>query len=157
MGTPEEHAREALSAELGAMRSSDQIDAMVAFGTDPIKRLVAPRVIGLMIALPILTILGDALGVIGGGFVGLGYHLPLESYYIGVYKHLTPSNILVGMIKPFFFAILIATVACWKGFGSAGGAKGVGVSTTQSVVISSVGILVTDFICTKLIFRALHW
>lgn len=146
-----------ITAELGAMRSSDQIDAMVAFGTDPIKRLVAPRMIGLVIALPVLTILGDALGVIGGGFVGLGYHLPLRSYYIGVYKYLTPSNLLVGMIKPFFFAILIATVACWKGFTSAGGAKGVGVSTTQSVVISSVGILVTDFICTKLVFRILQW
>lgn len=146
-----------ITAELGAMRSSDQIDAMVAFGTDPIKRLVAPRMIGLLIALPVLTILGDALGVIGGGFVGLAYHLPLQSYYNGVYKYLTPSNLLVGMIKPFFFAVLIATVACWKGFTSAGGAKGVGVSTTHSVVISSVGILVTDFICTKLIFRLLQW
>ena len=146
-----------ITAELGAMRSSDQIDAMVAFGTDPTKRLVAPRMIALIIALPVLTIVGDALGVIGGGFVGLGYHLPLQSYYNGVFKYLTPSNILVGMIKPVFFAILITTVACWKGVRSEGGAKGVGVSSTQSVVISSVGILVTDFICTKLIFRLLGW
>ena len=146
-----------ITAELGAMRSSNQIDAMVAFGTDPMKRLVAPRMLGLWVALPVLTILGDLLGIVGGGFIGIGYHLPLETYYIGVYRYLTPSNILVGMIKPLFFAVVITTVACWKGLGSAGGAKGVGIATTQSVVISSVGILVTDFICTKLIFRALNW
>jgi phospholipid/cholesterol/gamma-HCH transport system permease protein len=146
-----------ITAELGTMRSSDQIDALVAFGTDPMKRLVAPRMIGLWIALPVLTILGDALSVIGGGFIGLGYHITLESYYSGVAKYLTPSNLLVGMIKPIFFAVLITTVACWKGLTSEGGAKGVGVATTESVVICSVGILVTDFICTKLIFRILGW
>ncbi len=146
-----------ITAEIGAMRSSDQLDALVAFGTDPIRRLVVPRVIALVIALPALTILGDALAVIGGGWVGLQYHLPIESYYAGVFKFLTPKNLLVGMIKPFAFAVLIAIVACWKGFRSEGGAKGVGVSTTQSVVIASVGILVTDGICTRLIFRLLGW
>lgn len=146
-----------ITAELGAMRSSDQIDALVAFGTDPIRRLVVPRVIALLIALPALTILGDALAVIGGGWVGLQYHLPIESYYLGVFKYLTPKNLLVGMIKPFLFAFLIAIVACWKGFRSRGGAKGVGVSTTESVVIASVGILVTDGVCTRLIFRLLGW
>jgi len=139
------------------MRSSDQIDALVAFGSDPMKRLVVPRVAALLIALPVLVIIGDALAVIGGGLVGTQYHLPIESYYSGVLKYLTPKNILVGMIKPFVFAILISTVACWRGFRSEGGAKGVGVSTTESVVISSVGILVTDGICTRLVFRLLGW
>ena len=146
-----------ITAELGAMKSSDQIDALVAFGTDPMKRLVAPRMIGLWIALPVLTVIGDTLNVVGGGFIGLGYHVTFQSYYNGVTKYLTPVNILVGMIKPIFFAVLITTVACWKGFTAAGGAKGVGAATTESVVISSVGILVTDFICTKLIFRVLGW
>lgn len=146
-----------ITAELGAMRSSDQIDALVAFGTDPIRRLVVPRVIALLIALPALTIVGDTLAIIGGGWVGLQYHLPIESYYIGVFKYLTPKNLLVGMIKPFVFAILIAVVACWKGFRSQGGAKGVGVATTESVVISSVGILIADGICTRLVFRLLGW
>ena len=146
-----------ITAELGAMRSSDQIDALVAFGSDPMKRLVVPRVAALVIALPVLTILGDALAVIGGGWVGTQYHLPVESYYSGVFKYLTPKNILVGMIKPFLFAIMIAIVACWRGFASAGGAKGVGVSTTESVVISSVGILVVDGVMTRLIFRLLGW
>src|SRR5207247_2117740 len=67
-----------ITAELGAMRSSDQIDALVAFGTDPLKRLVAPRMIALWIALPILTIVGDALSVIGGAFIGLGYHITFQ-------------------------------------------------------------------------------
>lgn len=146
-----------ITAELAAMRSSDQIDALVAFGSDPMKRLVVPRVVALLIALPVLVVIGDALAVAGGGLVGLQYHLPLESYYSGVLKYLTPKNILVGMIKPFIFAALISTVACWRGFRSEGGAKGVGVSTTQSVVISSVGILVSDGICTRLIFRILGW
>ncbi len=146
-----------ITAEIGAMRSSDQIDALVAFGSDPMKRLVVPRLVALVIALPALTVIGDALGVIGGGFVGLQYHVTWESYMNGVLKYLTPKNLLVGMIKPFLFAIMIAVVACWKGFGSEGGAKGVGVSTTESVVISSVGILVLDGILTRLIFRLLHW
>jgi phospholipid/cholesterol/gamma-HCH transport system permease protein len=146
-----------ITAEIGAMRSSDQLDALVAFGSDPMRRLVVPRIFALVIALPALTIVGDALAVIGGGFVGLQYHLPMESYYLGITKYLTPKNLLVGMIKPFLFAILIAVVACWRGFRSEGGAKGVGVATTQSVVISSVGILVTDGICTRLIFRLLGW
>lgn len=146
-----------ITAEIGAMRSSDQLDALVAFGSDPMRRLVVPRIFALVIALPALTIVGDALAVIGGAFVGLQYHLPTESYYLGVTKYLTPKNLLVGMIKPFLFAILIAVVACWRGFRSEGGAKGVGVATTQSVVISSVGILVTDGICTRLIFRLLGW
>ena len=88
-----------ITAEIGAMRSSDQLDALVAFGSDPVKRLVVPRLFALVIALPALTIVGDALAVIGGGFVGLQYHLPIESYYLGVFKYLTPKNLLVGMIK----------------------------------------------------------
>lgn len=146
-----------ITAEIGAMRSSDQLDALVAFGSDPVRRLVVPRLIALVIALPALVILGDTLAVLGGGLVGLQYHLTWDIYINGVMKYLTPQNVMVGMIKPFLFAIMIVTVASWKGFNSAGGAKGVGVSTTESVVISSVGLLVTDGICTRLIFRALHW
>ena len=146
-----------ITAEIGAMRSSDQIDALVAFGSDPMKRLVVPRLVALVAALPALVIVADALGVLGGGLVGLQYHLTWETYMNGVFKYLTPKNLLVGMIKPFIFAVLIVIVACWKGFTSEGGAKGVGASTTQSVVISSVGILVTDGICTRLIFKLLHW
>jgi phospholipid/cholesterol/gamma-HCH transport system permease protein len=146
-----------ITAELGAMRSSDQIDALVAFGADPMKRLVVPRLIALVVALPALTIIGDVLAVVGGGFVGVQYHLTMESYNSGVLKYLTPKNLLVGMVKPVLFAVMIACVACWKGFSTAGGAKGVGVSTTQSVVISSVGILLTDGVCTRLVFRLLHW
>jgi len=146
-----------ITAEIGAMRSSDQIDALIAFGTDPMKRLVVPRVIALLVSLPALTIIGDALAVGGGGLVGLQYHLPWPMYVNGVLKYLTPKNLLVGMIKPFLFAIMITVVACWKGFGSEGGAKGVGVSTTESVVISSVGILVLDGVLTRLVFRLLDW
>lgn len=146
-----------ITAEIGAMRSSDQLDALVAFGSDPIKRLVVPRLIALVVALPALTIIGDTLAVVGGGLVAMQYHLTWDTYMNGVLKYLTPKNLLVGMIKPFLFGIMIVIVACWKGFSSEGGAKGVGVSTTQSVVISSVGILVVDGICTRLIFRLLHW
>jgi phospholipid/cholesterol/gamma-HCH transport system permease protein len=146
-----------ITAEIGAMRSSDQIDALIAFGSDPMRRLVVPRLVALVVALPVLVIIGDTLGVLGGAVVGMQYHITWETYINGVLRYLTPKNLLVGMIKPFIFAIMIVIVACWKGFTSAGGAKGVGVSTTESVVISSVGILVTDGICTRLIFKLLHW
>ena len=146
-----------ITAEIGAMRSSDQIDALVAFGTDPMKRLVVPRMVALVIALPCLVALGDALAVAGGGLVGLQYHVTWESYWSGVFHYLTPQNLLVGMIKPFLFAIMIVSMSCWKGFTSEGGAKGVGVSTTESVVASSVGILIVDGVLTRLIFRLLHW
>jgi phospholipid/cholesterol/gamma-HCH transport system permease protein len=146
-----------ITAELAAMRATDQLDAMVAFGSDPMKRLVVPRVLALLVALPALTVIGDALAVVGGGIVGMQYHITWESYINGVINYLTPKNLLVGMIKPFLFAIMIATVACWKGFTSEGGAKGVGVSTTESVVISSVGILVVDGVMTRLVFKILHW
>ncbi|MGH7680723.1 MAG: MlaE family ABC transporter permease [Candidatus Eiseniibacteriota bacterium] len=146
-----------ITAEIGAMRSSDQLDALVAFGSDPIRRLVVPRMVALVIALPALVILGDTLAVMGGGLVGLQYHLTWDVYVNGVLKYLTPQNLMVGLIKPFLFAIMIVTVASWKGFNSAGGAKGVGVSTTESVVISSVGILLVDGVCTRLIFKLLHW
>lgn len=146
-----------ITAEIAAMRATDQIDALVAFGSDPMKRLVVPRLLALIVALPALVIIGDALAVAGGGIVGMQYHVTWESYMNGVLKYLTPKNLLVGMIKPVLFAVMIAIVACWKGFRSEGGAKGVGVSTTESVVISSVGILVMDGVLTRLIFKILHW
>lgn len=146
-----------ITAELGAMRATDQIDALVAFGSDPMKRLVVPRLVALMVALPALTVIGDTLAVLGGGLVGLQYHISWQTYMNGVLQYLTPKNILVGMIKPFLFAFMIVIVACWKGFRSQGGAKGVGVSTTESVVISSVGILVLDGVLTRLVFKLLHW
>ena len=146
-----------ITAEIAAMRATDQIDALVAFGSDPMKRLVVPRLLALMVALPALVIIGDALAVTGGGLVGMQYHVTWESYINGVLKYLTPKNLLVGMIKPVLFAVMITIVACWRGFRSEGGAKGVGVSTTESVVISSVGILVMDGVLTRLIFKLLHW
>ena len=103
-----------ITAELAAMRSSDQIDALVAFGSDPMKRLVVPRVAALMIALPVLGVIGDALAVAGGGLVGLQYHLPLEAYYSGVLKYLTPKEHPRRNDQPFIFAAMISTVACWR-------------------------------------------
>jgi phospholipid/cholesterol/gamma-HCH transport system permease protein len=146
-----------ITAELGAMRSSDQIDALVAFGTDPVKRLVVPRLVAILVALPCLTVVADALSILGGGIVGAAYQLPFATYMNGVRRYMTPSNILVGMLKPFFFSLLIGVVATWKGFTSEGGARGVGVSTTQSVVICIVGILIMDGILTKFVFRMLGW
>jgi phospholipid/cholesterol/gamma-HCH transport system permease protein len=95
--------------------------------------------------------------VIGGGVVGMQYHIYLETYMNACTCTSPRRNLMVGMIKPFLFAAMIAIVACWKGFRSEGGAKGVGVSTTESVVISSVGILILDGVLTRLVFKLLHW
>lgn len=147
-----------ITAEIAAMKSGNQIDALIAFGTDPLKKLVAPRLIGLLIMLPALTILTDAIAITGGFLIAKFIaNVSTHQYWANVRIKLTYGNILVGMVKPFFFAIIIACVACYKGFTTAGGTKGVGLATMESVVISSILILIADFLLTKVVFSFLGW
>lgn len=139
-----------ISAELGSMVVSQQIDAMRALGTDPIRKLVAPRIIALILMLPLLTVAADVFGIIGGGFVAkyifaLDYNIYLSSIHAGV----TIENIISGMTKPFFFGLIIGGVACYKGLGTTGGTAGVGQSTTKAVVLASVIAIIADFFLTR--------
>lgn len=142
----------AISAELGSMVVSQQIDAMRALGTDPTRKLVAPRLIALFMMLPILTVAADIFGIIGGGIVAsLLYNQESNIYLLSVRSGLTTQDLIGGIIKPFFFGILIGSISCVKGLGTTGGTVGVGRSTTNAVVVSSVWVIIFDFFLSKVL------
>ena len=147
-----------ISAELGAMKSSNQLDALTAFGTDPVRKLAVPRLVSLFVMLPCLTLLGDLAALYGGALVSsLVAHVSGTTYWTMVRRYLTWQNVTVGMVKPFSYAFIIGLVSCYKGFTTRGGTRGVGRSTTDSVVISSVSILVSDMVLTRFVFSLLGW
>jgi phospholipid/cholesterol/gamma-HCH transport system permease protein len=147
-----------IAAEIGAMKASNQLDALVSFGTDPIKKLAVPRLWALFLMMPILTILTDTIAIIGGWIVShFIVHVSDALYWTNVKQKLTYGNLLVGMTKPFVFGIIIAIVGCYKGFTSEGGTRGVGQATREAVVISSITILVAEFMMTKGLFALLGW
>jgi len=140
----------AISAELGSMAVSQQIDAMRALGTDPVRKLVAPRLIALIFTLPLLTVLADAIGIIGGSIVALGlYGMSSEMYMSGVWDGVTSKDVLGGIIKPIVFALIIGSIACQKGLATEGGTVGVGRSTTRSVVTASITVIIADFFLAR--------
>jgi phospholipid/cholesterol/gamma-HCH transport system permease protein len=142
-----------ITAELGAMKSSNQINALMAFGIDPIKKLAVPRFLALLVMVPALTIICDAIAIIGGYVIALFIaHVTTTMYWSAVKERLIFGNIFIGLLKPIVFSFIIAFVACYKGFASEGGTKGVGKSTTESVVLSSITILVVNFFITKVVF-----
>lgn len=140
----------AISAELGSMVVSQQIDAMRALGTDPIRKLVAPRLIALVITLPLLTVAADVIGIIGGGSVATGlYGMAMGSFFSSVRQGITTNDIIGGVIKPIVFALIIGTISCHKGLKTEGGTVGVGRSTTSAVVTSSIIVIIADFFLAK--------
>lgn len=142
----------AIAAELGSMVVSQQIDAMRALGTDPVRKLVAPRLIALIVTLPLLTVVADMIGILGGGAVSSGlYGMPMETFFSSVRHGLTTDDIIGGVIKPLVFAIIIGSVSCNKGLSTEGGTVGVGRSTTSAVVTSSILVIVADFFLAKML------
>ncbi len=140
-----------MASELGSMQVTEQIDAMRALGTDPIKKLVTPRVIATIVMLFFLTIVSDTVGTVGGGTVGtLMLGLDASQYFHTSYQALEYPDVLQGLIKPIFFGFIIATVGCFYGMSTKGGTRGVGRATTQAVVTSSVLIIAVDFILSRL-------
>lgn len=141
-----------IAAELGSMVVSEQIDAMRALGTDPIKKLVWPRLIALLVMTPALTLIADIVGAIGGGLVATTLMNVASSVYISAAKDaLTYNDIIGGVFKPLVFGFIIAIVSCRAGLRTSGGTVGVGRSTTQAVVLSDILILASDFFLGKLI------
>ena len=139
-----------IASELGSMLVSEQIDAMRALGTDPIRKLVLPRLFATLSTLPILTILADFCGMLGGFFISFyTVRLTSEEYWTSVYQTLTFQDVTQGLLKPFFFAVVVAMVGCYYGLNTTGGTEGVGRSTTQAMVVASVLILVLDFFITQ--------
>src|SRR5207249_821685 len=140
----------AISAELGSMVVSEQIDAMRALGTDPVRKLVSPRIVALIITLPLLTLIGDVVGIAGGWTVSTFlYGLPSSMYTSSVRDGIDSNDIIGGVIKPLVFAFLMGTIACHKGLKTEGGTVGVGRSTTSAVVTASIIVIIADFILAR--------
>jgi len=140
----------AISAELGSMVVSEQIDAIRALGTDPIRKLVAPRILALIITLPLLTLIADVVGIGGGWAVSTFlFGLPSAMFTNSVRDGITTDDIIGGIIKPLFFAFLMGTIACRKGLKTEGGTVGVGRSTTSAVVMASIIVIIADFILAR--------
>ncbi len=142
-----------MAAELGTMKVTEQVDALRAMASDPIKKLVVPRLIASLVMLPAITVLGDVVGILGGLFVGVTQLSLTPGFYLSdVINSLTTSDFISGVGKSFFFAAFITIIACYNGLTASGGANGVGRATTQTVVVSSIVILISDFFLTKLFY-----
>ena len=140
----------AISAELGSMVVSEQIDAMRALGTDPTRKLVAPRIVALIITLPLLTLVADLVGIAGGWAVSTFlYGLPTMMFTNSVRDGITTDDLIGGIVKPLVFAFLMGTIACYKGLKTEGGTVGVGRSTTTAVVTASIIVIIADFFLAK--------
>jgi phospholipid/cholesterol/gamma-HCH transport system permease protein len=142
----------AISAELGSMVVSEQIDAMRALGTDPDRKLVAPRILALIITLPLLTVIADLVGIIGGWVVAVVlYGVPSSMFVNSVRDGISTDDIIGGVIKPLVFAFLMGTIACHKGLKTEGGTVGVGRSTTAAVVLASIIVIIADFFLARVL------
>ena len=142
-----------MAAELGTMKVTEQIDALITLATNPDKYLVVPRVVAATIVLPILVVFADLLGIIGGYFVSV-YLMGANPYvYMSkTYQYLEFKDIYTGLIKASVFGMLIALISCHHGFVAQGGAEGVGRATTRAVVASSMMVLISDYFMTSFMF-----
>ena len=144
----------AIAAEIGTMKVTEQIDALTTLATNPIKYLVVPRLVAAVIVMPLLTLVGDTIGVYGGYLVSV-YNLGFTGgiYLKNTVDFATHQDIVSGLIKAAVFGFIVALMGCYNGFNSKGGAQGVGNATTNAVVSSSILILAADFILTAILFH----
>jgi phospholipid/cholesterol/gamma-HCH transport system permease protein len=146
-----------IAAELGSMVVTDQIDALRAFGTDPVRKLAVPRILAGVAMVPVLTVIADAVGVVGGWLVATSQlHVASSVYWNSVVDGLVIQDVWMGIIKPFVLGFVIVTVACHVGLRAGGGTEGVGRATTRAVVVASVAVLAVDFFVSKLIIALLY-
>lgn len=138
-----------IAAEIGSMKVTQQIDAIRALGTSPIKRIVIPRLLAMIICLPLLTLFADLMGVFSGMLVGLELGLGSQFFIEKVFDGLIFNDYWTGTLKTVFFAYFIVIIACYRGLQTEGGTRGVGDSTTWVVVYSSIAVMVGDFFLTK--------
>jgi phospholipid/cholesterol/gamma-HCH transport system permease protein len=146
-----------IAAELGSMVVTDQIYALRALGTDPIRKLVVPRVLAGFLMAPVLTIISDFVGIVGGWLVAV-YQLQIASgvYWSSVTQALYTQDVWMGLIKPFVLGFVIVTTACHVGLRTKGGTQGVGEATTVAVVTGSVSVIAVDFFVTKILIATMY-
>jgi phospholipid/cholesterol/gamma-HCH transport system permease protein len=146
-----------IAAELGSMVVTDQINALRALGTDPVRKLVVPRVLAGLLMAPILTIIADTVGIIGGWLIAV-FQLRVASsvYWTSVIDGLYPADAWMSLIKPFCLGYAIVTIGCHVGLRTSGGTQGVGTATTSAVVAASVAVIAVDFFVTRLLITLLY-
>jgi phospholipid/cholesterol/gamma-HCH transport system permease protein len=140
------------ASELGSMVLGHQVDTLRAFGVDPIRKLVTPRILGSVVMLPALTVIGDAMALFGGYFIAV--YLTRQSgafYWSSILEILDFENVLAGTIKPFIFGFIVACISCFMGLSTRGGAIGLRRTTTKAVVFSFIMIIVSDFALTRIL------
>ena len=146
-----------IAAELVSMKVTEQIDALRATGTDPIKKLVTTRFLAGLVVVPALAVLADGLGILGGLFIANAtFGISPQFFWKTAKEALDMNDLIMGIVKPFVFGALLIWVACYKGLTTEGGTEGVGKSTTQSVVISSIIILIGDYFVTQVLIWILN-
>ena len=145
----------AITAELGTMNVTEQLDALYTLGTNPIRYLAVPRYVAMMIMVPLLTALADVIGIVGGYVVAaVQLRIPGGTYWDEVRTFVDINDAMHGLIKSFFFGLIMVTTSCYMGFNCSGGAEGVGRATTRAVVISMVLILVGDYFLSAMLVAA---
>ena len=146
-----------IAAELGSMVVTDQINALRALGTDPVRKLVVPRVLAGILMAPVLTVIADTVGILGGWIIAV-YQLRVASglYWTSITEALYLQDVWMGIIKPFFLGYVIVTIGCHVGLRTKGGTQGVGRATTNAVVAASVAVIAVDFFVTRLLFTLLY-
>ena len=146
-----------IAAELGSMAVTDQINALRALGTDPIRKLVVPRVLAGIFMTPVLTVMSDFVGIFGGWIVArYQLHVATGLYWSSVTDSLYMQDVWMGLIKPFVFGFVIVTIACHVGLRTTGGTQGVGKATTVAVVAGSVAVIAVDFFVTQLLINLIY-
>jgi phospholipid/cholesterol/gamma-HCH transport system permease protein len=146
-----------MAAELGSMVVTEQIEAMRSLGTDPIRKLVTPRMVAAIVMVPILTVLSDAVGLVGGYLVArFTLRLTTSFYWHSALDAIRSYDLIMGLIKPLVFGYIIASVGCYVGLSTKGGTQGVGLSTTRAVVMASVLILATDYFLNVIILHFVY-
>jgi len=144
-----------IAAELGTMKVTEQIDALETLAINPVRYLVAPRLLAGVVMLPVVTIFADFVAILGSWLVALvGLNVSTHTFFTGLRLFFHASDVLNGLIKAFFFGGIIALMGCYHGMRTEGGAEGVGIATTRAVVSSCLLILITDYILASLLFRA---
>lgn len=146
-----------IAAELGSMMVTDQINALRALGTDPVRKLVVPRVVAGFFMAPVLTVISDALGILGGWLIAV-FQLRVASsvYWTSIVDVLYLADVWMGLIKPFVLGFAIVTIGCHVGLRTSGGTQGVGRSTTNAVVAASVAVIAVDFFLTRLLITLMY-
>jgi phospholipid/cholesterol/gamma-HCH transport system permease protein len=143
-----------MSAELGTMRVTEQIDALESMAVHPHQYLVVPRVFTSMLMVPLHTVIFDFIGIMGSYFVGVVLmKIPSGPFLQRLEQMVDPDDVIGGVMKAAVFGFILASISCFEGFRTRGGAKGVGISTTRAVVISSVSILITDYFLTQVVLE----